>query len=55
MQIHEKLISDSPMLPTQSIDVTLDQNPIIIYATPAITFKLGERLPHIQYISSQNS
>ena len=44
----KNLISDSPIVPTQSMDVTLDQQSIIIDATPAIAFTLGERLPKIQ-------
>ena len=35
------LISDSPMLPTELADDTLDHKSIIIDATPAITLTLG--------------
>ena len=36
----KNLISNSPTLPTQSMDGTLDQKYIIIDVTPAITFIL---------------
>ena len=48
VEIHEKLISDSPTLPTQSMDGTLDQKYIIIDVTTAITLILEGRLNHIQ-------
>ena len=34
----KNLISDSPTLPNHSMDGTLEQQYIIIYATPDITF-----------------
>ena len=45
MQIHENLISESPMLPTQLTDGTLDHQYIIIDVTSAITLIL-EVNPH---------
>ena len=54
VQIHEKLISDSPTLPTQSMDGTLEQQYIIIYVTSAITLILEGKLHQIQYLSSRN-
>ena len=42
------LISDSPTLPTQLMNGTLDQQSIIIDATPAITVILEGKLKQIQ-------
>ena len=41
----KKLISDSPTLPTQSMDGTLDQKYIIIDVTPAIKLILEGNTP----------
>ena len=43
----KKLISDSPMIPTQSMDGNLDQQYIIIDVTPAITMILEGKLHQI--------
>ena len=47
VKIHKKIISESPMLPTQSMDGTLDQQSIIIDATSDIILILGLELHHI--------
>ena len=42
------LISDSPTLPTHSMDGTLDQQYILIYVTPDITLILEGRIHQIK-------
>ena len=54
VKIHENLISNSPTLPTQSMDCTLEQQYIIIDVTPDITLILEGKLHQTQYLSSQN-
>ena len=54
VQINKKVLSDSPMLPNQSMDGTLDQDSIVIDVTTAITLILEGKIHHIKYIYSQN-
>ena len=44
----KNLISDSPTLPTQSMDVTLDHQYIIIDVKPDITLILEGKIHQIQ-------
>ena len=44
----KNLISNSPTLPTQLVDGTLDQQYIVIDVTPDITLILEGRIHHIQ-------
>ena len=48
VKINKNLISDSPTLPTQYMDGTLDLQSIIIDSTPAITLILGGEIHQIQ-------
>ena len=48
LKIHEKIISDSPTIPTQSMYGTLDHQSIIIYVKFDITLILEGKLHQIQ-------